>query len=446
MDINTDDAMSSDPNRPERRSIRQISKSRPDDRNYTSDPQRITSSLNTESPLYATRRYKSAGKTNWILGIIGVFVLVIIFIAVNSFGAGASVKVTPRIVDASFSNLQIDTNDLLADTLVEEVRFTKEVSQVVKASKEEFVEKKASGTITIYNNFDEKPQTLVTQTRFRSPDGKIFRIQREIVVPGKKGTTPGSVEASVIADEAGEAHNIAASRFAIPGFEGTPRFEGFYAESTKPMEGGFKGTTKIVNEAEERQALEQLQERLTNELRAEASTQIPAFLKALSETSEIVFETLPNKVSGDSIEVRLKGSLTLSAVNLNKLASYIAGKQVPSYAGEAVEFLDMSRVTFNISTTTLSNTEAESGSNSVSSGATPLNVTNTSPIIFTLNEGEIKKELVGLSKNEIDTLTEKFTAIEDIDITIKPFWRRSLPTDESTITLERVVTTSSTTN
>ena len=47
-----------------------------------------------------------------------------------------------------------------------------------------------------------------------------------MVVPGKNGTTPGSIEVTVYADEVGSSYNAAPQTF-IPGFKGTERYSGF---------------------------------------------------------------------------------------------------------------------------------------------------------------------------------------------------------------------------
>ena len=84
---------------------------------------------------------------------------------------------------------------------------------------------KASGYIEIYNAYGAASQKLVAQTRFETKEGKIFRIQNSIIVPGAKmisgSLTPSSIRAKVVADSAGEEYNIGSSYFTIPGFKGS---------------------------------------------------------------------------------------------------------------------------------------------------------------------------------------------------------------------------------
>ncbi len=111
-------------------------------------------------------------------------------------------------------------------------------------------EEKAEGKIIIYNDFSASSQPLVATTRFVSSEGKLFRLVERVVVPGQttenNKTIPGSVEASVRADSAGEAFNIGPTTFSIAGFAGTPKYTAFYAKSSASMTGGFKGEVEAV--------------------------------------------------------------------------------------------------------------------------------------------------------------------------------------------------------
>lgn len=104
----------------------------------------------------------------------------------------------------------------------------------------------AQGTIRIFNEYSTKSQPLVATTRFLSEDGVLFRLVNATTVPGMNGDEPGSVEALVIADESGIVGNIEPSRFSIPGFDGNPKEDKFYATSDKPMSGGGTGGTGVT--------------------------------------------------------------------------------------------------------------------------------------------------------------------------------------------------------
>ena len=87
---------------------------------------------------------------------------------------------------------------------------------------EKEIKTKARGRIVIYNAFSSEDQLLVRRTRFETPDGKIYRISEQIIVPGAEikdeKIAPSSVEAEIFADQPGEEYNIGLTGFIIPGF------------------------------------------------------------------------------------------------------------------------------------------------------------------------------------------------------------------------------------
>lgn len=98
---------------------------------------------------------------------------------------------------------------------------------------------KIGGIIEIFNAYSAAPQKLVANTRFETKDGKIFRIQNVVIIPGAKISgaklTPSSIKVEVVGDEASNEYLIGPSYFTIPGFKETPKYAGFYAKSVAPM-------------------------------------------------------------------------------------------------------------------------------------------------------------------------------------------------------------------
>lgn len=99
-------------------------------------------------------------------------------------------------------------------------------------------DRRAKGRVTIYNEFGKDSQPLVATTRLQSPDGKIFRLESAVVVPGMQDGKPGQIEAAVVADQPGEEYNIAPTTFTIPGFQGSAKYQKFSAKSSSTFTGG----------------------------------------------------------------------------------------------------------------------------------------------------------------------------------------------------------------
>ncbi len=134
-------------------------------------------------------------------------------------------------------------------------------------------DKKATGTIKIYNKLDPSAAfTLIKGTHFLSDSGKYFVILDKVVIPAaqyQKGKLiAGSVSAKVEAQEAGEDYNVGPSKFSIPKLSGTAYYYSIYAESTISMTGGSKGNAKRVTKDD----IDKAKNVLTKELLAQAES------------------------------------------------------------------------------------------------------------------------------------------------------------------------------
>ncbi len=94
----------------------------------------------------------------------------------------------------------------------------------VKASGQVNVKEQATGKLEISKS-TPGAERLIKNTRFRTPDGLVFRIKESVVVPGAiKDSSgkmiPGTIQAEVFADEVGDKYNVPAGKtFDVPGFQ-----------------------------------------------------------------------------------------------------------------------------------------------------------------------------------------------------------------------------------
>ncbi len=163
---------------------------------------------------------------------------------------------------------------------------TKNFTASFAATGKKMVEQKASGKITIYNAYSSDSQPLVATTRFAAPDGKVFRLTEKIVVPGAKivegKIVPSSIEATVVADKAGPDYNIGAvSHFSIPGFQGSAKYQGFYAESKSAMTGGFIGEVAYPTDNDIKKAKTRAASDLQDYIMSLLAVQIPIDFKII---------------------------------------------------------------------------------------------------------------------------------------------------------------------
>lgn len=165
-----------------------------------------------------------------------------------------------------------------ARVIERDITFTKSFSATGKG---DVNAQKAQGSIIIYNAYDDKPQSLVASTRFLAENGMLFRLVKTTTIPGMKNGEPGKVEALVIADKEGVEGNIGPTRFSIPGFDGSPKKEKFYAISEKAMFGGGTGGSGVALVSED--DIMRAQKEMEAELKQYVQEQFNAMIRPESE-------------------------------------------------------------------------------------------------------------------------------------------------------------------
>ncbi|MFZ2970224.1 MAG: hypothetical protein WA063_03695 [Minisyncoccia bacterium] len=141
-------------------------------------------------------------------------------------------------VDETMDKIDADKNKIPA----KKIDIKNEISETYPATGKKHIVSKASGKITIYNEFSSNDQKIVATTRFLSKDGHIFKVDENVTISGfsrvEGKDVPGEIVVTVYADKAGEEYNIGPESFTLPGFQGTGKYSAIYARSSAAMTGG----------------------------------------------------------------------------------------------------------------------------------------------------------------------------------------------------------------
>ncbi len=201
---------------------------------------------------------------------------------------------------------------------------TFEDSAVVAASGTEAAEEKASGNVTVYNDYSDQPVRLIKNTRFESA-GKIFRIPASVDVPGKTATGPGTIEVTVFADQTGPEYNVSAGDFTVPGLKSSPdMYAKVYAKSTAPMGGGFTGQRPAVSSSVLDAAKAEVRDRLNDKAMQLAAT-APAGFVAFPGLMAVSYESLPlTQEAAGSVRIREKATVTIPIFQADTFARAVA--------------------------------------------------------------------------------------------------------------------------
>lgn len=258
-----------------------------------------------EAPPFWRRRMRAIVALVAVLLLVGAGVWVL-----NTYYSSVRVtlafKTTPWQWNGNFSAEQAaaKTSADGARIPAEVLREKKTTTQFFPASGKASVSQKAAGRITVYNAYSSVAQPLVATTRFVTPDGRVFRLDQGITVPGaevKDGKIiPSSIEANVTADKPGEEYNLGpVEKLAIPGFKGTPKYEAFYGALPGKTSGGFVGERAVPTAADIEAAKGKTEEVLRSVLQGGLLTGRPADLKIVDGASEIVIGRMAANTSTD---------------------------------------------------------------------------------------------------------------------------------------------------
>ena len=255
----------------------------------------------TERPLVEELEMEKTKKSRFLFKLIISFLILILlgafgYVALNRVST-ATINISPfKETLAIDSRLRAHANTTADGLPFEIAQLSAEESGLVTATGITSGGQKASGKITVYNNYGSAPQKLIANTRFQTSDGKVYRIKGAISVPGM-----GLLEATVYADQAGEEYNIGPSDFTLPGLKGGPRFEKVFAKSKTTMSGGASGNARVVKKEDIDSVRTAVNEKLKNRLTETLSKQKPEGYVLFSGAVKIEYiENTDNPKVGDS--------------------------------------------------------------------------------------------------------------------------------------------------
>ncbi|OGZ32787.1 MAG: hypothetical protein A2V69_03090 [Candidatus Portnoybacteria bacterium RBG_13_40_8] len=332
---------------------------------------------------------------------------------------------TEIIADKSIDSINLENSKVPAQVFQIET----EDSRKFPTTGEKDVQEKAKGVITVYNQYSSSEQSLVKTTRFRSENGKIFRLIETVVIPGaivEEGKIiPSSKEVAVEADEPGDAYNIGPSKFTIPGFEGTPKYASFYGQSVEPMAGGAKGIMKVATKQDIEGATQIVSLELKNKVKEEFKKKIPSDLKMLDDGQVLeVIEsdsTLDTDDPGKEFTITVKVKAWGLAFKENDVLVIIKEEIKDKISTD--KFLIPSTIKVNYK-----NVKVDSAK-----GKLNFICQIEAKTAWNLDESELKSELSGKNEIEVRKYLSSLPEIETAKVIFWPFWVKSIPQNKNKI-------------
>lgn len=291
---------------------------------------------------------------------------------------------------------------------------------------------KASGSITVYNAYATSVVNLVKNTRFTTPDGLVFRSPAAVSIPAMKGTTPGSVSVTVVADEAGAKYNIGpVSHLTLPGLTGNPAmYKGVYARSSVAMSGGADassgpGVDPATMNATVAQLKKSLAQKAIDALKAQAGTDNVI----LDGLVQITYTDQPTSPEAND-QARIKETAHAIAPSFSAIA---LGQTV----GSAVA-ADADNAPVDLIPGTGFASQYASDVPTLGNDAVQFTLSGQANLIWKVDPLVLASTLAGKNEGAFQTIITGFSGIQEAHAKIEPFWKNTFPAKASDI---RVVIT-----
>ncbi len=306
----------------------------------------------------------------------------------------------------------------------------------VKASGQTNVKEQATGMLEIAKS-TPGAERLIKNTRFRTPEGLVYRIKESVVVPGavkdsSGAMIPGTIQAEVFADDVGDKYNIPAGKtFDVPGFQESnlpELYKSISARNPQAFMGGFDGPQFKIDETELSTARQALQLKLRDGLLQRVESEKPADFIAFPQAVAITYNQLPAVEYGqDLVTIKEQAVLQIPLFNKIEFGSFLAQETVATYEGTPVRVDNPSTLTFSYSSaTTSASVIANEPSLTFSLSGKPL-------LIWEYDIEKLKKDLAGLPKTAINNAISAYPGIDEARVRITPFWKRNFPSESAEI-------------
>jgi hypothetical protein len=290
-------------------------------------------------------------------------------------------------------------------------------------------QERASGTVVVSNLHSTKSQRLITNTRFATADGKVYRIHAPITVPGytmKNGQkVAGTIEAQVYADQPGDTYNVDSADFKLPGLKGSQQYDQITARTKTPIMGGFIGKRATIEKSVRDQAVAELKAELDRTLRDRIKAEAPGTSVVFSDSVRITYVESPDTASDSEATIQVTGTALAPAFDAVSLARELAAR-ASVVADSTLELQNPTELIY---------TEAQ-GDGLSEGGALSFNLSGTAHIVAQFDQAKFAADLAGKSKSQTQAVRSSYQALTGpLKVDVYPFWLSTLPKNPERITV-----------
>jgi hypothetical protein len=391
-----------------------------------------------ELPRRVTRTPRLPRRPNAIRRSIVIVFIVALFLGGVFFIGNHFAKVTITIVQ-KHQTVPVDKEIKISkqsDTPVhfEVMILTDKEEREVTLTEKKDLSVKAHGRVTIYNTYSTKAEKFAAGSFLADEEGKAYKLDKAVTVPGyttvKAKVVPGSVSADVSAFLPGEKYNGTPRKLTFTSLKNTAKFAKIYSIPQTAMSGGVLGSVYVVgNDARVKGLIEDLKTGSSIKDELMKKVEVPEGY-ILYPSATTYSSTVESDITSVTPNAKIAINSTLSAIILKRedLSRFIARTAIP-----------------DISDAELAEIKAENLENLKFSFVNPSQSISKDmqSIDFTL-DGEVdllwqpdleklKTLLLGAPKATVQSIFHTDPGIANAKVKVFPPWARYLPSDSAKI-------------
>lgn len=363
------------------------------------------------------------------LYFVALVSVVVLLFALSFLFSGAKITVVPKVQDIPLNdNLSATKDGSSPDVSFDLVVISGEQSKTIQGGEVKNVSIAATGTIMIYNSYSSSSQNLDIDTRLEGSNGKIYKTNKKITVPGMASGKPGSVEVGIYGSAPGEEYNSTPLDFKIFGFKGTPKYSKFYGRSEGDIAGGFKGESPFVSSLDKTSTVSELKATLESSLLNKVTDQIPSGFILFKDATFLNIDDkdvsfTPDKDNG--VLADIKGTLYGFIFNEKNLTQKIAQDSIDKYDGSEVYIPNIRDLTFSLADKdNVSFADVKS---------IDFNLSGTPRIVWKVDEAKFTADLLNKKKTDFNQILAQYPSIDSAVLVLRPFWKITFPDKSSSI-------------
>lgn len=347
------------------------------------------------------------------------------------------ITMTVKHKSITYKNKQfIASKDLNGNSINFEIMITsdKESKNIILTQSKD-VSIKAKGSITLYNEFSTTPEKLVSGTFLSDNDGKAYKINNAITIPGykmdNKKIIPGQVVVNISSFLAGDAYNGSPSDFYINSFKGTTKYSKIYGKLKDPLIGGASGPMYTLDDMSKSKINNIAQSSFKEDLLRQVRALVPPGYILYPDALTFSYKIEDNFLSKTpEAEIPIEGSLSVVLLKEKNLMDNVIKISLPDISGNELKEItisDLNKFSFNFVDKNQLITKDMSSVSFLLSGDVDA--------IWNPDKNVLKTKLLGINKNEILSIFKQDPGIASALVKIFPPWRKYTPDDLSKINI-----------